>query len=106
MNGINQIATQSPEPSENCLLVRPGEPAVADDIGNRIAAIFRVSLTARLAPSTLAQGGSRRLYPVAEMFVLAGASKRQSTRLRKSTLLLPAISYAYCGSHVLSTSFN
>ena len=33
--GIDQIAAQRPEPRERSLLVRPGEPAVADDIGDQ-----------------------------------------------------------------------
>src|SRR5271155_6033031 len=32
---INQIAAQRPQPSESSLLIRPGEPAVADDIGDQ-----------------------------------------------------------------------
>ena len=33
--GINQIAAQPPQPRQRSLLVRPGEPAVADDIGDQ-----------------------------------------------------------------------
>ncbi len=43
---IDQIAAQRPEPRQNAIFVRPGEPAIADDIRAKIAAIFRVSLMA------------------------------------------------------------
>ena len=33
--GINQIAAQRPQPRQRSLLVRPGEPAVADNIGDQ-----------------------------------------------------------------------
>ena len=33
--GIDQIAAQHPEPRQRSLLVRPGEPAVADDISDQ-----------------------------------------------------------------------
>ena len=33
--GIDQIAAQPPQPRERAILVRAGEPAVADDIGDQ-----------------------------------------------------------------------
>ncbi len=33
--GVKEIAAQGPEAGERSLLVRPGEPAVADDIGDQ-----------------------------------------------------------------------
>ncbi len=33
--GINQIAAKGSEPSEDAIFVRPGEPAVADDVGHQ-----------------------------------------------------------------------
>ena len=33
--GINQIAAQRPQPRKRSVLVRSGEPAVADDIGHQ-----------------------------------------------------------------------
>src|ERR1700727_957244 len=32
---INEVAAQRPEPGESSLLVRPGQPAIADDIGDQ-----------------------------------------------------------------------
>ena len=32
---INQIAAQSPQPRQGAVLVRPGQPAIADDIGDQ-----------------------------------------------------------------------
>jgi hypothetical protein len=45
--GAYQIVAQAPEARECALLVGAGEPAVADDVRTRIAAIFRVSAMAR-----------------------------------------------------------
>src|SRR5271165_117490 len=33
--GIDQVAAQAPEPRQGAVLVRPGEPAVADDVRNQ-----------------------------------------------------------------------
>ena len=33
--GIDQIAAQRPQPRQRTILVRPGEPAVADDVGDQ-----------------------------------------------------------------------
>ena len=33
--GIDQIAAQRPQPRQHAILVRAGEPAVADDIGDQ-----------------------------------------------------------------------
>ena len=33
--GIDQIATERPEPRQNPVLVRPGEPRIADDVGHQ-----------------------------------------------------------------------
>ena len=48
---ITQIAAQPPQARKGAILVRPGEPAIADDIRNRIAAIFRASAMANLRRS-------------------------------------------------------
>ena len=32
---VDQIAAQRPEPRQRAILVRPGEPAIADDIGHQ-----------------------------------------------------------------------
>ena len=44
---IDQVATKRSQPGERSLLVRAGEPAITDDIGNQDRSIFRVSLMAR-----------------------------------------------------------
>jgi hypothetical protein len=33
--GVNQITAQRPQPRQRSLLVRPGEPAITDDIGDQ-----------------------------------------------------------------------
>ncbi len=33
--GIDQIATQAPQPRQGAILVRAGEPAVADNVGDQ-----------------------------------------------------------------------
>ena len=43
---VDEIAAQRPQPRQDAILVRPGEPAITDHIRQRIAAIFRVSLIA------------------------------------------------------------
>jgi hypothetical protein len=102
--GINQIVAQPSQARQRSLLVCPDEPAEPTTSATRIAAIFRVSLIAR--PSVSVQVSTRRnglADLVVEMLIWVGGSARENRAgLRKSTL--PAISYAYRGSHVLPTS--
>ena len=35
MVGIDQIAAQRPQPRQDAILVRAGEPAIADDVGDQ-----------------------------------------------------------------------
>ena len=48
---VEQVAAQRSEPSEDAIFVRPGEPAITNDVRTRIAASFRVSLIAPLLES-------------------------------------------------------
>jgi len=45
---VDQIAAEAPEASKGPVLVSSGEPTIADDVRDRIAASFRVSLIAPL----------------------------------------------------------
>ena len=45
---IDQVAAQGPEPRQSAILVRPGEPAIADHIRAQDRRRFRVSLIAAL----------------------------------------------------------
>ena len=45
--GIDQIAAQRPEPRQRAILIRPGEPAIADDIGRQDRRDFPRSRTWR-----------------------------------------------------------
>ena len=47
---IDQIAAQRPQPRQDAIFVRAGEPAIADHIRAKIAASFRVSLMAAPPP--------------------------------------------------------
>ena len=54
--GINQIAAQPPEPRERALLVRAGEPAIADHVGNQdcsdLARLRHSAPSAAMEPNT------------------------------------------------------
>jgi len=41
--GIDEVATEAPQARQGAILVRRGEPAITDDIGDKDQAIFRVS---------------------------------------------------------------
>ena len=57
--GINQIAAQRAQPRQSSILVRPREPAVADDIGDQDRGEFSGSRSRRLLPSSVAAVSDR-----------------------------------------------
>ena len=63
--GIDQIAAQPPQPRQSAILVRAGEPAVADDIRDQDRSDFpRFRHSAPSPPCRIAQGsaGAARHY--------------------------------------------
>ena len=70
--GVNQIAAQRPQPRQRALLVRPSEPAVADDIGDQDRCDFPGLGHSRVSDKSAAKNQPKSCRPSHQSLTLTG----------------------------------